>query len=119
MFQTTQSGVNANFTYTIDTGSQHMASLVAKCKEEGIKSVEPTQEAEEKWLKMIMDGSQGMIYYFSSCPPGYFNNEGQITDAVARGAIFPGGPTGWARLLKDWRENGKLEGLEKKYRTHD
>jgi hypothetical protein len=25
MFQTTQSGVNANFTYTIDTGSQHMA----------------------------------------------------------------------------------------------
>jgi hypothetical protein len=41
MFQTTQSGVNANFTYTIDTGSQHVASLVAKCKKEGIKSVEP------------------------------------------------------------------------------
>lgn len=119
MFQTTQSGVNASFTYTIDTGSQHMASLVAKCKKEGIKSVEPTEEAEEKWLKMILDGNQGMIYYFRSCPPGYFNNEGKITDDVARGAIFQGGPTGWARLLKDWRENGKLEGLERCYSNDD
>jgi cyclohexanone monooxygenase len=115
MFQTSQAGVNANFTYTLDTGAQHVASLVAKCKKEGIKSVEPAREAEEKWLKMILDGSQGMIHYFNNCPPGYYNNEGQISDAVARGAIFPGGPTGWARLLKDWREIGKLEGLEKCY----
>jgi cyclohexanone monooxygenase len=68
---------------------------------------------------MILDGNQGMIYYFSSCPPGYFNNEGKITDDVARGAIFQGGPTGWARLLKDWRENGKLEGLERCYSNDD
>jgi hypothetical protein len=119
MFQTTQSGVNANFMYTIDTGSQHMAFLVAKCEKEWIKSIEPTVEGEEKWLKVIQDGSQGMIYYFSSCPPGYFNNKGQITDAVAREATFPGGPTRWARLLKTWRENGKLEGLEKRYRPDD
>ena len=37
--------------------------------------VEVTQEAEEKWVQLIMSGP-GVMLGSQDCTPGYYNNEG-------------------------------------------
>ena len=107
-----QAGFSANFVYTIETASKHITYVIAHCEEKGITHVEPTDEAEEGWVKRILEGSAQMMSFFRGCTPSYFNNEAQITETNSRGAVFSGGPSGWARVLEEWRRKRGLEGLQ-------
>jgi hypothetical protein len=56
-----------------------------------------------------------LIGYFSSCPPGYFNLEGNLNADGRRSATFAEGPSGWAGILEAWRKKGGLNGLQLVY----
>jgi hypothetical protein len=49
--------------------------------------------------------------FFESCTPGYYNNEGNLSDRRGGGTYLPG-LNAFNRLLEDWRAKGDLEGLE-------
>ncbi|KAI9642109.1 hypothetical protein NHQ30_008910 [Ciborinia camelliae] len=117
-FGTTQSGVSANFMYTLTHQSMHTAYIIAECKKKNIKAVEPSKEAEGQWVKDILHGSKAMMNYFTQCTPGYFNGEGQVgkhPEVSGKTAVYGQGASAWGKLLEDWREGGEMEGLMKMY----
>ena len=50
--------------------------------------------------------------FYAECTPGYYNNEGQTGNV---NGFFTGtygaGPIRFFRILSDWRENDRLEGV--------
>jgi cyclohexanone monooxygenase len=59
--------------------------------------------------------SAGSTLEFSqSCTPGYYNNEGQPTQASRQNGFYMGGPTEFVEILERWRADGRLAGLEQR-----
>ena len=50
--------------------------------------------------------------FLEQCTPGYYNNEGVVTDASARSASFGEGPFAFVDILRAWREAGDFAGME-------
>lgn len=117
-FGTTQSGVSANFMYTLTHQSMHTAYIISECKKKDIKAVEASKEAEGQWVNDILRGSAPMLQYFTQCTPGYFNGEGMVgkhPEVSGQTAVYGQGASAWGKLLEDWRADGKMEGLDKVY----
>ncbi len=47
-----------------------------------------------------------------NCTPGYYNTEGRPPASSLQNGFYFGGPTEFVEILKKWRDNGALEGLE-------
>jgi cyclohexanone monooxygenase len=50
--------------------------------------------------------------YQSACTPGYYNNEGKPSQRSKQNGSYGAGPTKFFRLIKAWREEGGMQGLE-------
>ncbi len=111
-----QAGVNANWTHTAHVAGEHIADVVAELVKDGSvhQVVEPTAEAEEEWGKQVEEGSQIRLQFGKSCSPGYGNKEGKPEEIPARWAFFPKGIVAWDRLMKEWREEGNMKGMERR-----
>jgi cation diffusion facilitator CzcD-associated flavoprotein CzcO len=109
-----QVGVSINYSYTIQKSADHIAYIIASCNNKGVTSVEPTQEAEEEWVRTVVEGSEKLMSYFANCTPSYNNNEGTLRKGDPTRATYGDGASAWAQLLSDWREKGDFAGLEMK-----
>ena len=108
-----QSGMSANFPHMIDEQARHIAYLVRTARDEGVATIESTEAAEHEWTQAIVTNGERRRRFLEACTPSYYNNEGQPSDVSARNAPFPPGPTVFIELLRAWRDDGKLEGLER------
>jgi cyclohexanone monooxygenase len=54
------------------------------------------------------------VEFFESCTPGYYNNEGRVSERRGNlnGEAYAPGANAFNRLLAQWREAGDLPGLE-------
>ena len=54
------------------------------------------------------------IEFFDNCTPGYYNNEGKIASEGGglQGETFAPGPNAFNALLRTWRDNGEMEGMD-------
>ncbi|GAP90886.1 putative monooxygenase [Rosellinia necatrix] len=110
-----QAGVTANWTHTTYVAGQHIAETVAAVIRDGsFQAIEPTEEAEEDWGKQIDEGAEMRVEFAKLCPPGYYNKEGKPGELPARLGYFPKGIMMWTRILKEWREEGTMKGMEKR-----
>ncbi|MEO2169768.1 MAG: monooxygenase, partial [bacterium] len=50
--------------------------------------------------------------FFENCTPGYYNNEGQMSQRSVQNGFYGGGSVKFFQVLEDWRQAGGLEGLE-------
>jgi cyclohexanone monooxygenase len=107
-----QSGMSANFPHMLSEQATHLAHIVGHCLEQGVATVEASQAAEDAWTDTIVRMSESRRKFLEACTPGYYNNEGQLSDAAARSASYGAGPIAFINLLRDWREEGSLAGLE-------
>ena len=107
-----QSGMSPNFPHMLSEQSKHLAHIVAACIDEGHKTIEPTEEAEIRWTETIVKMGAPRRAFIENCTPGYYNNEGRVSEAAARNVPFGGGPIAFVQLLREWREQGDLSGLE-------
>ncbi len=107
-----QSGMSANFPQMLDQQSRHIAHIVAVCRARGVASVEASAAAESDWVDTIVDLSVDRQKFLESCTPGYYNNEGQVSAAMARSHPYGRGPAAFNKLLAEWREKGDFAGLE-------
>ena len=48
----------------------------------------------------------------ASCTPGYYNNEGQPNPQSTQNSAYGKGPNKFFKLMRDWREDGSMPGLE-------
>ncbi len=108
-----QSGVSPNFTELYNEQSQHVAYIVEQGLSTGSTVVEPTEQAESDWVRLIMESAYRRAGFLESCTPGYYNNEGKPDDGPGWfGGTYGGGAQEFFKLLKAWRDDGNLQGLE-------
>ena len=110
-FGPAQSGFTATYTYSLDEQSIHLAHILEEAKKRGATRIEASKEAEEDWIKTIIEKARLTASFQENCTPGYYNNEGKINQ-TPQNNTYGGGPIEFFSLMKKWRSKGKLEGLE-------
>ncbi|MBK7951698.1 MAG: hypothetical protein IPK00_23780 [Deltaproteobacteria bacterium] len=108
-----QSGLTPNFTELFLEQSAHVAYVLATAVRRGFSRVEPTEQGEAAWVDLIQQPNPAGVEFANACTPGYYNNEGRPTEGPGWfGGTYGGGPQAYFAILRDWREQGGLEGLE-------
>ena len=52
------------------------------------------------------------VDFLRECTPGYYNNEGYVDQGNSLlGNQYGAGPEAFFQLIKEWREEGSLQGL--------
>jgi cyclohexanone monooxygenase len=108
----TQAGANASNSKTFIDQGFHIGYVASEALKRGAATVEPSQAAQDSYIKHLRSVAVDNSTYINECTPSYFNNEG---DQTKKRHIF-GEPWGegyyaFEDMLKAWRDNGKLEGL--------
>jgi len=107
-----QSGFTVNYPHALDEQSRHVAYIVRQALDRGLRTLEVTPAAEEQWVQTIIAFARMGREFLESCTPGYYNNEGRLSDLAAQNGFFGAGSIQFFQLLKDWRDKGDLAGLE-------
>ena len=108
-----QNGLSPNMTSMFDDQALHVAHIISKVQENGKEVVEVTEEAEEGWVSQIVNMAKAMDRSFQeSCTPGYYNNEGTGDRPNYQNSPFVPGINAFNALLKKWRDDGKMDGME-------
>jgi cation diffusion facilitator CzcD-associated flavoprotein CzcO len=106
-----QGGLNASVTEQFGEQGRHIAYIIHEALRRGAKSVEPSKEAQEEYVRRFRELEIDLSEFQHQCPPGYFNNEGEDRP---KWALFRGYGPGWdafQKLVREWRDKGDLEGL--------
>ncbi|KAJ5463368.1 hypothetical protein N7475_008312 [Penicillium sp. IBT 31633x] len=107
-----QSGLTPNVTHILDEQAIHIAYITSYCMEKGIDVLHTAADAENKWVQTIVELGKLQQDFGKECTPGYYNNEGSISETVLRNSVYGLGSPAFIELLRNWRNSGKLEGLE-------
>ncbi|KAK6385508.1 hypothetical protein LTS17_001076 [Exophiala oligosperma] len=106
-----QSGSIPNFTHNVVFMMPHLEYLIQQCKKKGIKTMEPSIEAEEAWVKETVALGSARGDFLKECTPGYLNDEGVVNESTLRNQPYGGGAPKFNQLLGDWRKADKLQGM--------
>lgn len=110
---TTQTGVSPNYTHMVTEQARHISYILAEVRRRGLRIAEATQAGEDWWQDEIHRLSRRGSKYYEECTPGYNTAEGNLDDPYSLVANSYGdGPTAFFRVLGEWREDGRLRGLE-------
>ncbi|MBQ0718684.1 MAG: NAD(P)/FAD-dependent oxidoreductase [Gammaproteobacteria bacterium] len=109
-----QTGLTVSLPHTLNEQAEHIAYVVGQSKERGLDVVEVSQQRQDDWGATIRSKAHNNEEFFNTCTPGYYNNEGKggfnghnfLTNQ------YGGGPIEFFEILKNWREEGGMQGLE-------
>ncbi len=107
-----QSGFTVNFPHMLDEQAKHIAYLVKHATENDIESMEVTEEAEQHWVDTILGVAGFGRQFLEGCTPGYYNNEGMVSDLAVQNGFYGGGSIAFFQILDQWREESSLRGLD-------
>ena len=108
----TQSAFTVNFPHALAEQAKHLAYIVNHALENDLTRVETTREAEDAWVEEIISLARDGQKFLEECTPGYYNNEGKPGERSGQNGPYGGGSMKFFELLKAWRDEGGLEGLE-------
>lgn len=106
-----QGALNASVTEQFGQQGRHSAHIIAEALRHGVKSVEPSQEAQDDYVRRFNEQQMDVSEFQKFCPPSYFTNEG---DSHAKWALFRAWGPGWdhfQNMLEEWRQKGDMEGM--------
>jgi len=106
-----QAGFTANFPHLLSEQSEHLAYIIARAREQGVRTVEVSEQAEQEWVDTIISLARLGLEFFEQCTPGYYNNEGKPGERSGQNGFYGGGPVQYFKLLEEWRADGSLPGL--------
>jgi cation diffusion facilitator CzcD-associated flavoprotein CzcO len=112
MFVQPTQGANliSNVPHNIVDSARTIAATVRHALDHGFTAVEPSRDAEDAWVRLLLSGPGSMIGG-PDCTPGYYNNEGQDPGAFL-GRGYPYGPSAYFAYIDKWRAAGTFDGLE-------
>lgn len=108
-----QNALSPNFVEMFDDLALHVAYIISEVRKNGNSIVEVSEDAEEAWVKEVIATSNVMRNDFlADCTPGFYNEEGQKFNLQN----LPYGPgiNAFNQLLKAWRDEGALKGLDQR-----
>jgi cation diffusion facilitator CzcD-associated flavoprotein CzcO len=106
-----QGGFNATTTEQFSRQGYHIAYIIKEALARGATVVEPSQEAQDTWVRTIRQTAFDLSQFQRECTPGYFNNEGSKKMRWYLGESYGLGWDAFEGLLQEWRNNGTLSGL--------
>jgi len=107
----TQAGVNATNSATFISQGRHIGYIASQALKRGAVTAEPSQAAQDAWIKCIHEVAVDTSQFARECTPSYFNNEGEKKFRSIFGEPYGPGFYAFEKLLQDWRDKGDLEGL--------
>ena len=109
----TQTGLTPNFTLMLNEQAQHIAYLINQTTSRASTVIEASQQAEDDWQDEMRRMAMFAKDFFEACTPGYYNNDGHVSDNSGLIATaYGGGSEAFFKIIRDWREGGQLDGLE-------
>jgi cation diffusion facilitator CzcD-associated flavoprotein CzcO len=106
-----QGGLSANITANFDLQALHISYIVSEALKRGATKVECSAKAQDEWVKVIRENAMDTAAFQRECTPSYFNNEGEEKLRWYLGEPYGPGFYAFADLIREWRENGDLQGL--------
>jgi cation diffusion facilitator CzcD-associated flavoprotein CzcO len=100
----------SNVPHNFVDSARTITKVVRHALDNGFAEVEPSGDAEDSWVKLLLSGP-GSIVGGGDCTPGYYNNEGQ-DPGIFIGHGYPYGPNAYFAYIDKWRKTGTFEGLE-------
>jgi len=107
----TQAAANATNSETFIAQGRHIGYIASQALKRGAVTVEPSQEAQDAWVRTIREKAPDLSTYQRECTPGYFNNEGETRVRTIFGEPYGDGYYAFEDLIRAWRERGDLAGL--------
>ena len=108
--------LGANYAHGIDVQARHVAYIISELASRGVQSANVSNMAEEQWIADQLDTKISSFVLGGSpdtCTPGYYNQEGTTQRyRDVRRETYSKGVGAYIKLLREWRDNNKLEGLE-------
>ncbi len=109
----TQSGFTTSVLHTRNEQSRHIACILRRVVDNGIRSFEAAQEAEDRWVGIIKSKAHLGARFHAECTPGNYNNDGMgSNDTGFLSGQYGDGPVAFFKVLDAWRAEGNLQGLE-------
>jgi cation diffusion facilitator CzcD-associated flavoprotein CzcO len=109
----TQNALTANFPHMLEEQSRHITELIQHAKAQEARCIEATPEAEADWVATIKEKAMNNRDFLEACTPGYYNNEGRPEKGFGlAGELYGGGPVEFHELIRRWREDGEMKGLQ-------
>ncbi|MFG2071767.1 flavin-containing monooxygenase [Nonomuraea maritima] len=102
----------SNIPHNLTEAGRTIAAVVKHALDHGNAQVEPSKEAEDGWVELLLTGA-GPLLGSPDCTPGYYNNEGQ--DPGRKGRLNVGHPHGanaYFAYIDGWRRSGAFTGLQ-------
>ena len=112
LVNTAQAGFTTNFPHAMDESARHFSYIITQCMQRNINTLDVSKKAEDDWVEEIVRLSRISEAFQESCTPGYYNNEGKSDPTRLQGSPYGKGPNKYFALLKEWREDGSMPGLE-------
>ncbi len=105
-----QGGLNASVTEQFGQQGYHIAYIISEALKRGVV-VEPSQAAQDAYIRRFEELEIDLSEFTGHCPPGYFNNEGEVKPKWALWRSWGHGWDAFQQMVRDWRDKGDLEGL--------
>ena len=103
---TRQGSWDNNFTYPLDVTATHLAKVIRHALDDGIDTLEVTEETEADWVRFHEEKSAPVQARWAECTPSYFNQEGRVDQRIMRNGTFGGSIMELRDILAKWREDG-------------
>jgi len=108
----TQTAVTVSVPYALNEQAKHVTYILEEARRRDAATVEVTTEAEQAWLDEMRDKARFTERFYSSCTPGYYNNEGNLGNPNGFFAgMYGAGPLRFFDILEEWRADGDLPGV--------
>ena len=108
---TNQNGQSYCVTYTLDEQAKHIAAVLKYAQLHQAHRLEPSEEAVTEWVATIHRKRGKTREFLQECTPSWNNSEGSKSTGLID-EVYGGGPIEFYELIRAWREDGKLKGLE-------
>jgi cyclohexanone monooxygenase len=108
-----QAGGSFNYTSVAAEQSAHIAYTIKRCLEQDGARVEPTREAVDAWVELVVAKAAPRQLMLKTCPPSYYNYElnPERERFAALSDLCGEGPLTYFGRLRKFRDEGRLEGL--------
>jgi cyclohexanone monooxygenase len=107
-----QAGFTVNYPHMLDEQSTHLAYIVQQALARDARTIEVSEAAEAEWVATIIKLARLAQQFLEECTPGYYNNEGKPGERSGQNGFYGGGSVEFFRILRAWRAEGALRGLE-------
>jgi cation diffusion facilitator CzcD-associated flavoprotein CzcO len=112
--------VTVNYTQVAVLGAEFIGRTIGLLEQEGVDVFDVRAEAEEEWVKGIVDAYIDASRVMAACTPSRINNEGHPEDRSPLVGAYRGGLGDWfgyRERLQRWLDDGRFDGLELEVRS--